>query len=80
MAKGGSTPVASMPSSGPRKNLVRKHSSTVFIKVACVDFILVGFQRNLLSDFQKTRDVRVQRAAVETNRLLIRLEKVSLPP
>lgn len=42
-----------------------------------VNLSFVGFQRNLFGEFRKTRDSKVQRAAVETNRLLIRLEKVS---
>ena len=36
-----------------------------------------GHSRNLMSFFRSTRDAKVQRIAVETNRLLVRLEKVT---
>lgn len=39
----------------------------------------VGKYRDHLDVFRKVRDSRVQRIAVETNRLLVRLEKVSMP-
>lgn len=39
---------------------------------------LIGKRRDHLDMFRKVRDSRIQRMAVETNRLLLRLEKVRI--
>ena len=39
---------------------------------------LIGKSRDHLDMFRKVRDSRIQRIAVETNRLLLRLEKVRI--